>query len=414
MEYINFFNRGWHNSTTRPQGIVLEAQYNWTDMYKNCMNKISGFCRTKENDRYARGFRFVHENGCVQLYWKTSATDREWKGEKETQNGFIILRSFPVQAPEEIPPDTAAQATKKQLDQLNSPFFQTYLKTIKKTAELEWLIKAAETGSCPTEGPWDETCVEKRGELGVLEKSCVGGRKMKLRVLRPTIYSSLSEFWKLPPDVLYHLDLSAPVHVDSDPIITYTKRKRRKNEKTVSTDEDAEMDAADTDADTDADTGLESEEKTHDRRRQKKDTADFFYSQEDNEPLPAQYTGKWGAPWENCKIGHFAIVQATYPNEGKGCEIVEILSKDDKSTFEGRLWSCRYAEHDPRWIRFFFFFFFFCLFFLRGKFQATEQKWTYENDSVIAYFEHFKDKRIPEKKQSFLNSYKEDLFVSPK
>jgi hypothetical protein len=142
--------------------VVLEAQYNWNENYKERINKISGFCRTKENERYARGFRFVHQNGCIQLLWKTSATDTIWKGEGDSENGFIILRSFPLKPPSVVPPEPDAQATKKQLEQLNSSSLLSYLKTIKKTAELDWLKLAAETGSCPTNG--GTKTVLKKGE----------------------------------------------------------------------------------------------------------------------------------------------------------------------------------------------------------------------------------------------------------
>ena len=100
-EFFLNYKRAWHTENTRPQPVIVEAQYAWSDQYQPLTRPLSGFTHTKTHDS-TRAFRlsWSHDK-CVVLHSKGSPVGSEWCGVNGTPgaDGFVLLESLPSSPP---------------------------------------------------------------------------------------------------------------------------------------------------------------------------------------------------------------------------------------------------------------------------------------------------------------------------
>ena len=54
-EYIRAFELGWPNARARPEGLILDTQYDWRALYGDNLQRVGGFSKSVNNDILARG-----------------------------------------------------------------------------------------------------------------------------------------------------------------------------------------------------------------------------------------------------------------------------------------------------------------------------------------------------------------------
>jgi hypothetical protein len=318
-ELFRCFYYAWTSPQTRPQPIILDTLYDWVHHYTEHIQEISYYSRSHTNESYVRGFRFKRDTaGHVEMLCKGSPAAKDWCGVDGIKGGpgFHILRSLPQNAPSVLPPEDS-QVRAADLAALKGSSVKSYCEAIGRPKSHDWLIEMASTGKIPTNGTSTSTSGTSRTSQGgytINHKRSRGWGPMEnigaapltfdVPFLRPP-YASPSgrEFWSLSPDVANHETPSLPIQSTIPdvtlPPVAYRKiaAKRRLKEKPDSDSED-----------------------------QDEKTAPDESSLENKLSAP-EVIGEpteWGANFDLCVVGSFAVIQAAYDNDHIGVSVTRV------------------------------------------------------------------------------------------
>jgi hypothetical protein len=127
-ELFNNYNHAWHSERTRPQPIIVETQYAWSQRFAPLAVPVSGFTKTEKSPDYIRAFKFEKtESGLVAMQIKGSPTSDTWYGVGSIPNGegFICLKGAPPGYPLPKNP-TKFKIKEEYVNRLNSDAVKKY------------------------------------------------------------------------------------------------------------------------------------------------------------------------------------------------------------------------------------------------------------------------------------------------
>ena len=245
--FLNY-NYAWLSERTRPQPVILEAQYGWHERYAPYQNNVKGFTNTSKDPLYVRAFRFTwNADGVVVMHIKGSPSSPVWYGIDSIPDGpgFVCLRGLPPGAP--WPKDPCEfSLPERYITSLNNDSMKKYCNDNDRSMMHPVLMQMATTLVVPStpvsiieeQQSGSPHSRHARAGFGSVERIGLG----QFTYLVPFIRAQPSDvdestFWRLPEDILSgmvgapgvapeHL-MSAPVPI---PVVQYshvvTKRKQ--------------------------------------------------------------------------------------------------------------------------------------------------------------------------------------------
>jgi hypothetical protein len=244
--FLNY-HHAWHSERTRPQPIIMEAQYSWQERFAPYQNSVKGFTHTMKDPSYVRAFRFSwSEDGIVVMHVKGSPTSTIWYGINSVPDGpgFVCLRGIPSGYPQPKEP-IKFKLPAVYVDRLNSDHIKNYCRDNGRAAMHECLMDMARNlvvRGVPLDGEEPNVAPHvrrSRGGYSLLERIGRGNFSYVVPFIRNVEAWDESSFWKLPEDlrpVPLNSPLSAPAlapaHAPAPPPLvqyvtpTLTKRKK--------------------------------------------------------------------------------------------------------------------------------------------------------------------------------------------
>lgn len=73
-ELFQNYKYAWHKERSRPQPIIMESQFAWTERYRPKASPVVGFTNTPDNLNYVRAFRFSLVAGGAR-----TSTSAKWR-----------------------------------------------------------------------------------------------------------------------------------------------------------------------------------------------------------------------------------------------------------------------------------------------------------------------------------------------
>ena len=213
-ELFENYRVAWHTDRTRPQPVIMEAQFAWTARYKYLRNRISGFTTKGAKDpTYVRAcmFKKNEETGIVEMKIKGSPRDPLWYGQRSVPDGpgFVCLNSIPLGRPDDKAPNKV-KLTARALSSLDGEKVRKYCEDVERGPMHANLMEFARTLIVPSLGPLSvaelsampRDVVKKMRGYGTVEK--IGEPDCKTFVVpfvrAPTRSQSWQQFWLAPSD----------------------------------------------------------------------------------------------------------------------------------------------------------------------------------------------------------------------
>ena len=249
-ELFQNYKHAWHKERSRPQPIIMESQFAWTERYRPKASPVVGFTNTPDSPNYVRAFWFSLVAGSggenndirqVEMKIKGSPSAPTWYGVDSVPNapGFQVLTGLPDGFPLPKKP-LGYQIPKEFLTRLKGKKVEAYCKSEGRAAMFPNFVQMAETLTVPSLGPitpsqWEALPEFRRWSMsgyGSVEligvRGCVTYFVPFIRD-RPT-HQTEQSFWALPGDEVSRAGLPTPcpASVPLDvPMVRYASQARQ-------------------------------------------------------------------------------------------------------------------------------------------------------------------------------------------
>jgi hypothetical protein len=154
-ELFNNYRHAWHDDLKRPQPIIMECQFNWTERYDKVLNRIKGFTNSARDPLYVRAFRFVKndQTGAPEMTIKGSPSAPNWHGENSVVGapGFRILNDVPREPPLSKRP-TQFRIKEQYMKRLEGRTMLKYCEDNNRKPMFEYFVRMAKTMEVPSLG----------------------------------------------------------------------------------------------------------------------------------------------------------------------------------------------------------------------------------------------------------------------
>ena len=244
-ELFHNYQYAWHTERTRPQPIIVETQYAWSERYKPFVNNVSGFTKTINNPDYIRSFRFSWNDAMtVVMHIKGSPMDITWYGIDSIPNGpgFVCLRGAPPAYPlVKEPSDFTINNT--YINRLDSDVVKKYCRDINRGpmhGDLMIMARELRIPSVPVtreqELKFSDSERRSRSGYGPIERIGIEGCltfDVPFIRARPEVTSEKS-FWDLPQDLAPQLPQNDGMSSASPtllPIVSYSRKQKEISKK---------------------------------------------------------------------------------------------------------------------------------------------------------------------------------------
>jgi hypothetical protein len=319
-EFQRHWKNSWYKKGTMPEAVIMDAQYDWDDRYKN-LKRMAGCWNTVKDPQQALAFLFKRNtDGLVEVKFKHNHSSK-WLGREQlsTNEGFVVLPQIPVGPPIEIIPNDNVMSP-EYITNMTGPAMEVIMRPYMKNEDevyqtLEWLFDAAVTGSMPytvvhNRESNEESDAENESELrpdqwGVPVTVGVPGKEGEFFLVEPVALTSKYGFWELPPDLeevsqADQKEMQDLIDQHNKPplvrLVPPKKPTKKGNKKTTN----------------------KTVKKPKSRKKRKKKLAP---------EEPVEFVPTHGPPKEDCNIGEYAIVHVKYKEgEGSGVEVMRVTS----------------------------------------------------------------------------------------
>lgn len=372
-ELFQNYNHAWHKERSRPQPVIIESQFAWSDRFSTIGIPLQGFTTTRASPTNVRAFWFsvsltplpvevagdLDNSRQVELKIKGSPSAQTWYGEDCVPNakGFHVLKGLPPGYPLCKKP-RSYRIPQEYLTRLKGQKMRDYCASQGREAMFANFVEMAETYTVPSLGP---VTAEQWSTLSAFRKLSMSGYGPIERIGVPGCvtyfvpfirdrpsHQTEQSFWALPgqagsggagvpiPMPASSLSNAVPM-VSYAPVPVPRKKKSKRKRKTIrpSPDEKQESDQDEHEE------GEEEEEVKSQRAPTKRaaptkrttsqarkrpaelvepDRPDNGGSQPENstdESSGSEAPGDWEANMDDAKVGTFAVVETVYaPNDG--------------------------------------------------------------------------------------------------
>jgi hypothetical protein len=332
--------KSWKKSFTLPTAVLNHTHLNFVKRYHDIGRKISGFTKTKWDPKTASAFKISWSRlgTGVEVLWKQAVVEKDWLGESHQPDspGFLMLPELPRGRPEVVEPIHRIML-KKYISELTGAGIRRalvpHLGEADADSSIEWLRQSAQ-GYIPFsyENPDDEkTCVPKSA-WGPKVTVGIEGREGNFFLMRDDIDrtddANGAKFWALPLDIQDCLDqsisdaISARRRLQGLPNIRYSDVSpavARADQKEAADDaEEEEQDDGHADV-------------QHADDAEEEDESKDVSASSSRRIVPAsdeQKEKQYGASFDNCKKGSFALVHTEF-EEGQGGIGIDLYKVQD-------------------------------------------------------------------------------------
>ena len=202
-DFINYYPQAWPTASSRPGANICTVQYDFEAYYKDRINPIKGFTKTKLDPGTVHAWRVERDTGgIVGVKWKPEArlnTDFLGVDSTAASDGFILLRNTTSLGPVEVPGHfltVKSERAKLMLRDLKSDAILAHLTAEGLADSIPWLVECATTGKIPILRVIEESV--PAGEIGRLVEIGVGSRSARVRTMDSPPLATADEFFKLP------------------------------------------------------------------------------------------------------------------------------------------------------------------------------------------------------------------------
>jgi hypothetical protein len=219
---INNLHReqSWRKSYTIPTAVLNHSHLNFVKRYTDIGRKISGFTKTKFDAKTASAFKIAWSRlgKGVEVLWKQAVVDPAFLGENHQPDspGFVVLPELPPGRPDVIEPNHRVML-KTYVKELTGAGIRRalvpHLGDADVDSSIEWLRQSAQ-GYIPFdyENPSDENSSVAKSTWGPKVKVGVVGRQGNFFLMRDDIDRTDdhtgANFWALPSDIQACVDQS--------------------------------------------------------------------------------------------------------------------------------------------------------------------------------------------------------------
>lgn len=327
-ELFHNYKYAWHNTTTRPQPVIMECQLDWQNHYLPYLRGVQGFTNTTKDCSYVRAFRFTcNEQGQCEMHVKGSPSCPEWFGINSVPNatGFPILSGIPDGMPKYKHPTDYTMPI-PYLNRLGGDKILQYAAANGRAGMHPYLMQMAQTMTVPSYGVVSQRTLAKVDVMrqnrmagwGSIEmigvRSCVS---YMVPFVRRKMQDARS-FWQIPvlSSPASALAMARQTHVPT-PMVTEVRQPRKPKKKPYQAAAPADHDdlpALVTDSD--------DEPLTRQFRR---------HSLEERKTVaqPVEVPDEWGCDKSQFTVGCFAAVESVFSDESKGIAITQVLDVFD-------------------------------------------------------------------------------------
>jgi hypothetical protein len=288
----------------------------------------------------------------VEVQWKKSASDKNWRGEDFEVNtpGFVLLLEQPQGAPDRVQP-TRKPMESAYVSQLTGNAMREVIESIvgEETAGpcISWLKNCAVSGKIPFQYASDQTQrslshelagVEKdpRAEWGPKVKIGVPGREGECYLMEyDSKWNSNAKFWELPSDILEkrQADSDALLLTAQEliglPDLRYKGQHKRPTRPLAATNPSSMTRALN-------EVGQSSSSRSHAQAGNANGNSDvsgsITGSDDDDE------VASWGADVAGCQVGSYAVIYTEFESSW-GIEVIHITnivsSEKGSESFQG-------------------------------------------------------------------------------
>jgi hypothetical protein len=202
-ELIKFYPQAWRTASSRPGANICTVQYDFERYYRERINPIKGFTKTKNDKATVQAWQAMRATtGLVHVKWKPEARlNTEYLGVDSTPSseGFIVLRNTTSLAPISVEPQFLTEYVKKagmiQRD-ISSDAIREQLVAEGLEDSIPWLLECSTTGRIPIQRVIEQTV--PHGEIGRLVEIGTAARCVKVRAMDLPPPGTADEFFALP------------------------------------------------------------------------------------------------------------------------------------------------------------------------------------------------------------------------
>jgi len=313
-EFFTAFDKAWINESARPQPVILDELYDWDQYYKEHIQEVACFSKTRNCQSYVRAFRFVRsEYGLVEMTVKGSPSAPKWCGQKGIEDGpgFVILRSLPRKAPPRVTSMECSLAPRLLAD-LKGKKLKDFCVLSGYGDSHQWLVDFASTGNVPIRQVVDPLNRKQHHLLDgwdVVKE--IGTDRCAMQVPFLVVIPGVKEaidLWDLPMEVVHFQVPEQKVVPDVTlPMVRY-KHERPPDK---SPDKESQTRKRVTSE------SSEDEEQPDDKPENDSDSEASVASWRSED---ANLVTTWGAHDKGCQPGSFAVVEVIYGDKDIGFE----------------------------------------------------------------------------------------------